>query len=116
MRTFFIFLFVAIVSLIVYNPEMVDFRSYVDDLAQKRQFDQQRTALVTRMLRSDTVSLGSATTAYSTERNNYLIFSTYKMKVTASQEEYLVGNYLGIAGMFFDMGADDLSGVTVSVP
>ena len=110
MRTLFIFLFVAIVSLIVYNPKMDDFQTYFETASQKKQFEQERAALVTRMLKSDTVSLGSSQPAYSTERNNYLIFSTYKVKMNVSRQEVLVGNYFGIGGMFFDLGADDAGG------
>ena len=106
MRTFFIFLFVAIVSLVVYNPEMDDFRAYYESVSLKRQFDQERSSIVTRMFEPDTVSMGASSSTNATERNSYLLFSTYNVTVHIEDEEFVLGRYLGIAGMFFDLGGD----------
>ncbi len=104
MRTLFIFLFVAIVSLIVYNPKMEDFKSYIDSLSQKEQFDQTRSSLITRMTEPDTVLAGSRKAGYTTERNNYLIFSTYRISLSVNGKEFEQSHFLGIAGMFFELG------------
>lgn len=108
MRTFFIFLFVAIVSLIVYNPEMEDFKAYTETLfAEKAKADPSRTSTITRMMKQDTVLAGVQEQSYATERNNFLIFSTYSITRNTSDNQLEQQRYFGIAGMFFEMGSSD---------
>ena len=108
MRTLLIFLFVTVVSLIVYNPEMDDFHDYMDRISKRQQFEQERSALITRIFRPDTVALSGRSPDVSSlimERNSFLLFSTYDVKVVINGDDYPMGHYLGIAGMFFDLGA-----------
>ena len=106
MRTVLIFLFVAVVSLIVYNPEMNDFQEYLRTAAEKAQLDQQ-TSIINQMFTQDTVQPGFSKPVSHTERNNYFVFSTYKISI--SEEDQLLpakeSRYIGVANMFFEMGA-----------
>ena len=106
MRTVLIFLFVAVVSLIVYNPEMNDFQKYLEDAAEKQELDQQ-TSIINQMFTQDTVEPGFSKPISHTERNNFFVFSTYKFSI--SDEDQLLppeeSRYIGIANMFFEMGA-----------
>ena len=105
MRTVLIFLFVAVVSLIVYNPEMSDFQDYLADAAEKEHLDKQ-TSIINQMFTQDTVEPGIAKPVSHTERNNYFVFSTYKISI--SDEDQLLppeeSRYVGVANMFFEMG------------
>lgn len=108
MRTFFIFLFVALVSLIVYNPEMEDFKAYTETLhAEKAKAAPERTSTLTRMMKQDTVLAGTPELSYATERNNFLIFSTYSITRNTSDNQIEQKRYFGIAGMFFEMSSSD---------
>ncbi len=108
MRTFLIFLFVAIVSLIVYNPEMEDFKTYTETLnAEKAKADPSRTSTITRMMKQDTVLAGVKEQSYATERNNFLIFSTYSITRNLSDSQVEQKRYFGIAGMFFELSNND---------
>ena len=107
MRTFLIFLFVAVVSLIVYNPEMDDFKSYIENTFHEQQLKEQ-TSVINQMFSKERETASPRLTPPSTytERNNYLIFSTYKISLV-EKEKYLdplESRYLGIASMFFEIG------------
>ena len=105
MRTFLIFLFVALVSLTFYNPEINDFQEFLDEASEKEQYDRQ-TSAINQMFTKDTVEPGLSKPIYHTERNNFFVFSTYKISV--SEEGQLLPpeetRYLGIATMFFELG------------
>ena len=117
MRTFLIFLFVAVVSLIVYNPEMDDFHKYLETAAEKEQLDQQ-TSIINQMFTQDTAKPGSSKPVSHTERNNFFVFSTYK--IATSEEDQLLppeeAKYIGIANMFFEMGAQSPSDTQAMKP
>lgn len=105
MRTFLIFLFVAVVTLIFYNPEMDDFQEYLETTSEKEQVDQQ-TSIINEMFTQDTVKPSFSKPISHSERNNFFVFSTFKISV--SDEDQLLppeeARYIGIAKMFFELG------------
>ncbi len=108
MRTFLIFIFVALVSLLVYNPKMDDFRSYLEQAERVSPVERERTSLTNRMFNADTTTANQEPQkGVSTERNNYLLFSTYRVIQTDDFREVELGKYLGIATMFFQLGTSE---------
>ncbi len=107
MRTFLIFIFVAVVSLFVYNPELDDFKSFLDASVQETAMQQERTAFTERMFNADTTTADPKPTGYNTERNNFLLFSTYRLTKVDDFREVEEGRYLGIATMFFQLGTSE---------
>ncbi len=105
MRTFLVILFVAIVTLIIYNPTMEDFDEYVDETLYKDRMNKQ-TSVITHMFDQETLSSFDGNPVTSRERNNYFVLSTYKISLTEDipQAIPLESNYLGIASMFFEIG------------
>jgi len=110
MRTFYIFIFVTVVSLFFYNPEMDDFKSFLNKETRPASQTQEFTAIPDRLLNTDTTAADAEEepTGYSTQRNNYLIFSTYRVFRADDFHEAEFGRYLGIATMFFELGATDM--------
>ena len=108
MRTFFIFIFVTVVSLFVYNPEMDDFTTFLAKETKSTERPQEHTSLADRMFNADTTTADAEPpTGYITDRNNYLLFSTYRVYRADDFHEDELGRYLGIATMFFQIGSSD---------
>ena len=108
MRTFLIFLFVSVVSLFIYNPELDDFKRHIAQQERTSAVDQERTALTNRMFNADTtVADQEPAKGISTERNNYLLFSTYRIIQSDDFRTVEIGRYLGIATMFFELGSSE---------
>ena len=107
MRTFLIFIFVAVVSLFVYNPEMDDFNSFLDKSVVQHVRKQERKSFTDRLFNADTTTAEPKPTGYSTERSNYLFFSTYRVTKVDDFREVEEGRYLGIATMFFPLGISE---------
>ena len=104
MRTFLIFIFVALVSLFVYNPEMDDFNSFQDKSIKRTINNREHTSFTNRMFNADTTITVPKPAGYTTERSNYFLFSTYRVTIVDDFRETEVGRYLGIATMFFSLG------------
>ncbi len=115
MRTFLIFIFVAVVSLFVYNPELDDFKSYMDKSLQETA-QREQTSFSERMFNADTTTAEQPAAGYSTERNNFLFFSTYRVVETDDFRETEIGRYLGIATMFFELGKSDIASAHAAQP
>ena len=85
---------------------MDDFKAYLESSIEKEQLDQ-KTSIINQMFTQDTVNPRSSQPITSTERNNFLVFSTYKISVV--DPEKLIppqeSNYIGIASMFFELGS-----------
>ena len=117
MRTFLIFLFVAVVSLIVYNPQMDDFKNYLEDIAEEEALDKQ-TSIINQMFTQDTINPRMTKPLSTTERNNYFVFSTYKISIT--EEGHLLpsheSSYIGIANMFFELDNEEAEEPTSILP
>lgn len=105
MRTLSIFLFVAIVTLLVYNPTMDDFRDYVEAETAKREREMAMDNIVGRMLTGNQVNMNTSIMGSSTERNNFLLFSTYKVSLLDAEDALLEWRYLGIGSFFIEMEA-----------
>ena len=116
MRTFLIFIFVAVVSLLVYNPELDDFKSYMDRSMQQTSAQQEQTSFSERMFNADTTTAEQQPTGYSTERNNFFLFSTYRVVQTDDFRETEIGRYLGVATMFFELGKSDVATAHAAQP
>ena len=103
MRTLFIFLFVAVVSLAISNPGLTDFKSYVQEKAQRELFEESHENLLGKVLAGVGSQVTGAIAARTTERNNYLLFSTYRIAFEGPTGEQEQWRYLGVGGMFFEM-------------
>ena len=106
MRTFLIFLFVTVVSLFVYNPELEDFKGFLDKQTQDTVTPGQ-TSITDRMFNADTTVAEKPATGYATKRNNYLLFSTYRVTLVDDFREVEYGRYIGVATMFFQIGESE---------
>lgn len=106
MRTFLIFLFVTVVSLFVYNPELDDFKAFLDKETQEATTPDQ-TSITDRMFNADTTTAEKPSAGFATERNNYLLFSTYNVTQVDDFREVEYGRYIGIATMFFQIGESE---------
>lgn len=107
MRTFLIFIFVAFVSLFVYNPELDDFRTYLDKNIQQTNNKREHTSITDRMFNADTTTADQNPVGYTTKRNNYVLFSTYTISISDDFRDEELGKYLGIATMFFEIGKSE---------
>ncbi len=109
MRTLFIFIFVAVVSLFVYNPEMDDFKAFLDQETRPAASHREHTSFPERMFNADTTTADAPPkpTGYATERNNFLLFSTYRVYIADDFHEQELGRYIGVATMFFELGSSD---------
>ncbi|MDZ4702131.1 MAG: hypothetical protein SH809_20640 [Rhodothermales bacterium] len=105
MRTLLIFLFVAIVTLLVYNPTMDDFKDHIEAETRQRERELSMNNMVGRMLTGEQVNMNTSLMVSSTERNNYLILSTYKVSLPDADEALREWKYLGVGGFFFEMEA-----------
>lgn len=117
MRTFLIFIFVALVSLFVYNPEMDDFNSFQAKSDKQTVNNREQTAFTDRMFNADTTTAPPPKPAgYTTERNNYVLFSIYRVTKVDDFREIEEGRYLGIATMFFSLGTSENMTTQVAHP
>ena len=109
MRTFLIFLFVAVVSLIVYNPDMNDFRDYLETTEHEAQLEEQTSIINQMFTREAGAAVQQGKPVTMKERNNFFIFSTYKLSL--SDEEGFLDpmerTFLGIGSMFFELGSSN---------
>jgi hypothetical protein len=95
---------------------MEDFKTYFQTQTNKERFDDSRSSLVTRMTERDTVLTGMDMPGYATERNNFLIFSTYRITQSHNGELVEKGSFLGIAGMFFELGDSEAMAAHAAQP
>lgn len=105
MRTLLIFLFVAVVTLSVYNPTMDDFKAYVEAETLKREQEQAMNNIVGRLLTGNEVNMNTSLMGSSTERDNWLLFSTYKVSLLDKDQALREWRYLGIGSFFFVLEA-----------
>ena len=84
---------------------MDDFKAYLENALEEEALNQQ-TSIINQMFTQDTVNPRSSRPVTSTERNNFLVFSTYKISVTNNDQLITPqeSSYLGIANMFFELG------------
>ena len=104
MRTFLIFLFVASVSLFIYNPTLTDFDEHLDEMMFEEQHEDARTGLIGRTLEGENTTFNVSQISRSVQRNNFFLFSTYEVEL--NEEEVPLGqspymSFVGIGGMFF---------------
>ncbi len=105
MRTLLIFLFVSVVTLFVYNPTMDDFKDHIEAETRERERELSMNNMVGRMLTGEQVNMNTSLMGSSTERNNYLILSTYKVSLTDADDTLREWSYLGVGGFFFEIEA-----------
>jgi hypothetical protein len=105
MRTLLIFLFVAIVTLVFYNPTMDDFKDHIEAETRERERELAMSNMVGRMLSGEQVNMNTSLMGTSTERNNYLLLSTYKVSLTDADDTMHEWKYVGVGGFFFEMEA-----------
>lgn len=103
MRTLLIFLFVSVVTLVFYNPTMDDFKDHIEAQTRERQRELSMNNMVGRMLTGEQVNMDTSLMGSSTERNNYLIISTYTISLTDADNTLREWKYLGVGGFFFEM-------------
>ncbi len=105
MRTLFIFLFVSVVTLIIYNPTMDDFKEHIEMETMKREREKALNNVVGRLLAGEQISMNTSVMGRSTERNNYLVYSTYRVALASEDGTAHEWTYLGIGSFFFEMDA-----------
>ena len=103
MRTFFIFIFVSVVSLYVYNPELDDFKDHIAEINFELNQDIQQNNPLGRTITRTNQDPIPTIVGSSIKEKNFLMFSIYELDIGTSVTRPVVWRYVGILGMFFEI-------------
>ena len=103
MRTLAALLLLAALALTALNPDRDAFQAFAK--AQSEQLLRQKTgaSVLGRALASAGASLAEAYAGRRTERQNYLLFSTYTVDLNGPEQDAGDWRFLGIAGHFVEL-------------
>lgn len=105
MRTALVALLIVLIVLLIFNPNMDDFRIFAETQSERLLLDEAGDTALGRALSSLGGSLAGSYVDRITERNNYLFFSTYTIDLGEGEDDEW--QFLGIAGMFFETDTPD---------
>ena len=102
MRTGLVVLILAVIALALFNPDMEDFQMFVQTHTEELIREEMGDGLLSEALSSLGSSLAADHVDEVTERDNYLIFSTYTIDVDRNDDgdEW---RFLGMAGQFLEL-------------
>jgi hypothetical protein len=103
MRTGLVALLIVVLALIWFNPDMADFKTFIG--AQSERLLQQETddSEFGDFLSQAGGALAGAFVDRITDRNNYLLFSTYTIDFDGDEADENEWRFLGIAGFFLEL-------------
>ena len=101
MRTALVVVILALIALFIFNPDMEDFQAFVQTQSGQILGEKLGDGALGRALSGAGSALAGRYVDRVTERNDYLIFSTYTIDLDrdAEDDEW---RFLGIAGMFVE--------------
>ncbi|SRR5690554_6923476 len=100
MRTAFVTMILAIIALMYFNPDMDDFRLFVEDRSEQFLLEETGDDAFGRALSGIGSSLAGTFVDRITTRRNFFVFSTYTIDLDGPQEEGNEWRFVGIAGRF----------------
>lgn len=103
MRTGIVVAVVGAVALAIFNPGMDEFRLFIGDRAEQIIADETGDSVLGRALSGTGGSLASQYVARITERDNYILFSTYTIDLDGRESDEEHWSFLGIAGQFLEL-------------
>ena len=107
MRTALVALLIVLIALLIFNPDMDDFRLFAEEQSERLLLDEAGDTAFGRALSSLGGSLAGSYVDRITEYNNYLFFSIYTIDLDGADAEGEEWKFLGIAGMFFEREAPE---------
>jgi hypothetical protein len=93
----------AIVLLFIFNPEMGDFKVFVGEESERILLTRAGDSELGRILSDVGSSLAGDYVDRITEREDYFLFSTYRIDLDGPDETENEWRFLGIGGQFIEM-------------
>lgn len=103
MRTALVIIILAVIALIWYNPEMEDFKVFVEERSELILQQEVGEGALGRILSGAGARLAGAYVDRITERHNYLVFSTYEIDLDGAEADEDVWRFVGIGGRFLEL-------------
>jgi len=104
MRIFIIFIVaVFLTALFVYNPEMDDFKGYIEGRSEELLQREIGDSALGRALSGLGSSLAGSYVDPITDRKNYYLFSTYAIGSRSEEEQEKAWVFLGVGGQFLEI-------------
>lgn len=116
MRTFFIFIFVSVVSLYVYNPDLDDFKDYIADINFELNQEMQQTNPLGRTVTRSNPKPIPTIVGSSIKERNLLMLSIYELDTGTSVTRPVIWRYIGVLGMFFEIDSPAVPVSTDTMP
>jgi hypothetical protein len=106
-RTPIILVAITLAALAFFNPTLEDFQRFAAVRAEQMLLEQTGDNPLGQFLAGHGGSVAARMIASRTERTNYLIFSTYEVRLADGLPESERWRFLGIAGQFIETRAPD---------
>jgi hypothetical protein len=103
MRTGIVVALLAVIALAFLNPSMDDFALFAETHAENLILQETGDTMLGRALSGAGGNLAGEYVKRITERDNYLIFSTYTIDFDGSDSDEEDWEFLGIAGRFVEL-------------
>lgn len=103
MRTSIILALLAIVLLFALNPDMEDFKQFVEERSEKSLLTKTGDSELGLMLSSIGSSLAGGFVDRITDRKDYILLSTYQIDLGGRNETEDGWRFLGIGGQFIEL-------------
>lgn len=105
MRTAIVVVILALLALYLFNPEMEDFKRFVETRSELLLERELGGGVLGEVLSGAGASLAGRYIDRVTDRDDYLFFSTYTIDLDGNENdaEDEAWRFLGIAGQFFEM-------------
>ena len=94
---------IAAIVLILLNPDMEDFAAFAREQSALLMQEQVGGGMLGRVLSGAGADVVGGLVEKATERNSYLIFSTYTLDFDGASQKGNEWRFLGIAGTFFEL-------------
>ncbi len=103
MRTSIILALVVVALLFIFNPDIEDFKQFVEKRSEQILRTRAGDSKLGRILSDIGSSLAGSYVDRITERKNYLLFSTYHIDLDGPDERENEWRFLGIGGRFIEL-------------
>lgn len=103
MRTGIVVLVLAVIALAIFNPGMNQFRLFVADRAEDIILEEAGDSMLGRALSGAGGNLAGQYVDRITERENYILFSTYTIDLDGPESDEEDWEFLGMAGHFLEL-------------
>lgn len=107
MRTGLVVALLGVIALAIFNPGMDTFRVFIGERAEQIIVDETGDSSLGRALSEAGGSLAGQYVDRITERDNYIIFSTYTIDLDGRDSDEEQWSFLGIAGQFLELERPD---------